>query len=251
MKTFVWIFLILSGVFAEPYLSEPLLGKYSITCSYSCYVDDYGRPHSGTDYYQCDAAPIYAAHDGYLIAHWMIPNNQGGNFIVVDDKIGAKSRYLHLKSFGPGIEAEKEIWVARGQVIGYMGNTGGPWRQKDGSFRSPVHLHFEAYLNGKAVDPYSEETFLWLKGLPIVFSCRTDFDFVSATQQFDPQGFRYSTISSATFATMVSSEKGSLQVKVLGANPGVESPAFVFCPLASRTKVRFAAKVYGKTISQV
>jgi hypothetical protein len=199
MKTLVWIFLFLNGVFAVPYLSDPLSGTYSLTCSYSCYYDKYGNPHKGTDYQQYEGAPVYAAHNGYLIAHLMAPGNKGGNYIVLDNKNGEKSRYLHLKSFGPGIEAEKEVLVARGQIIGYMGNTGGPWEQNDGSFRSPVHLHFEAYLDGKAVDPYSEETFLWLKGLPIVFSCRTDFDFVSAIQQFDPQGFRYSNISASTF----------------------------------------------------
>jgi hypothetical protein len=249
MRAMIWLSLLVGGLFAEPYLSNPLSDMSHKTCEFACYTG-----HKGTDYQQYEGAPIYAAHDGYVTAHLQVAGNKGGNYVVLDDESGHKTRYLHLKDFGPGIQAEKKVWVSRGQMIGRMGNSGGPWLQGYDDVgnpieRSPVHLHFEAYLKGVAVDPYSESSYLWLNGLPIVPSFRMDFDFASVTQQYDSQGFRYGF--NASFAALVPIEKGSLQVKVLGANPGVESPAFVFCPLASRTKIHYSVKVYNKTISQV
>jgi len=63
--------------------------------------------------------------------------------------------------------------VARGQVIGYEGNSGGPWCQDPPSCTirtSPYHLHFEVRdggtsgnncCSGTAIDPYGASTYSW------------------------------------------------------------------------------------------
>jgi murein DD-endopeptidase MepM/ murein hydrolase activator NlpD len=65
--------------------------------------------------------------------------------VVIGHANGLSSRYVHLlPRFAPGVRAGSR--VSRGQLIGYMGNTG----------RSTgTHLHWEVQRNGVPVDPRS------------------------------------------------------------------------------------------------
>ena len=82
---------------------------------------------------------VYATGDGVVErveeTYWGY-----GNLVTLNHGYGYKTQYAHLSEFGVKL-GEK---VKRGQVIGYVGNTGkstGP------------HLHYEVLRNGEATDP--------------------------------------------------------------------------------------------------
>lgn len=60
------------------------------------------------------------------------------NYIVVYHEDGTSARYIHLKHKGSKVRPGQK--VAKGEVIGYSGNTG---------WSSGPHLHFEVNLPGK------------------------------------------------------------------------------------------------------
>ncbi|MCW5912604.1 MAG: M23 family metallopeptidase [Cyclobacteriaceae bacterium] len=98
----------------------------------------YVRPHNGLDFTAPAGAPIYATGDGTVrIAQY---SETLGNMVFVDHGFGLQTRYGHMTKFIV-YAGEK---VKRGQVIGYVGNTGtsvGP------------HLHYEVLYNGTYVNP--------------------------------------------------------------------------------------------------
>jgi murein DD-endopeptidase MepM/ murein hydrolase activator NlpD len=97
----------------------------------------WGAMHQGIDIGAANGSPIYAADSGTVFyAGWM---GGYGNIILIDHGGGRVTAYAHQSGF-----AVRGGGVGRGQVIGYVGNTGdstGP------------HLHFELRVNGNAVDP--------------------------------------------------------------------------------------------------
>ncbi len=96
------------------------------------------RPHLGIDIGAKRGTRIYATHKGKVIyAGWM-----GGYGKVV--KIKHSGGYVSLYAHQNRIAVKRGQYVKRGQIIGYVGNTG----------RSTApHLHFGLYKNGKAVSP--------------------------------------------------------------------------------------------------
>jgi murein DD-endopeptidase MepM/ murein hydrolase activator NlpD len=95
--------------------------------------------HEGIDFTAPVGTDIYATGNGTVIE---AGRNQGGygNEIVIDHGYSYKTVYAHLSRIfvRPGQK------VFRGQVIGYVGNTG--------KSTSP-HLHYEVRKNGIAVNP--------------------------------------------------------------------------------------------------
>lgn len=95
--------------------------------------------HSGMDFSAPLGTEAYATGDGVVVevenGHWGY-----GNMITVDHGFGYKTRYAHLQKFA----VRKGQKVKRGQVIGYIGNTGKT---------TGVHLHYEVLKNNVAVDP--------------------------------------------------------------------------------------------------
>lgn len=95
--------------------------------------------HEGMDFSANVGAPIYATGDGTITR----ANNQlsgYGNLIEITHGFGYKTRYGHLSKYN----AKQGQKVKRGDIIGYVGNTG----------RSTgAHLHYEVYYQGKVVNP--------------------------------------------------------------------------------------------------
>jgi murein DD-endopeptidase MepM/ murein hydrolase activator NlpD len=96
--------------------------------------------HNGVDLVAPPGTPVHAASDGKVVG--AAPNAGYGNWIRIAHAHNVATVYGHLSEFAPGISAGVE--VHRGQVIGFVGNTGrstGP------------HLHFEVIKDGQAIDP--------------------------------------------------------------------------------------------------
>ena len=95
--------------------------------------------HEGMDFTAPLGTEIYASGDGTIES--ASANKRGmGNYLVIDHGFGYSSVYAHLEGFNvrPGQK------VRRGDVIGYVGNTG---------LSVAPHLHYEIKLNGVNVDP--------------------------------------------------------------------------------------------------
>lgn len=104
----------------------------------------YWRMHGGVDIGGAVGAPIYAAYDG-VVTHVATGYNGGsGNNVRIDhgtvDGHQLETSYLHMDSY---LVAEGET-VTRGQLIGYVGNTG---------LSTSAHLHFGTYVDGVNSDP--------------------------------------------------------------------------------------------------
>ena len=84
--------------------------------------------HHGLDIANEKGTPVYATADGVILAAKRMKNF--GKFISINHKYGYQTNYGHLSK----IVVRKGQKVKRGQIIGYMGNTG----------RSTgTHLHYE------------------------------------------------------------------------------------------------------------
>ena len=97
------------------------------------------RSHMGMDFTAPLGTPIYAAGDGKVVDAGF--NTSGfGNRVVINHGYGFQTLYGHMLR----IKARVGESVKRGEVIGYVGNTGkstGP------------HCHYEVHRNGIPVDP--------------------------------------------------------------------------------------------------
>ncbi len=135
-------------------MSWPVAGY--ITQEFGCsslswYAPRGGCPsfHDGIDISNADGTPIRAAAAGVVAFVGYNPyeaRKDAAWIVAIGHANGLDSRYAHLQPrFAPGVRAGSR--VARGQVIGYMGNTG----------RSTgTHLHWQVNRNGLAVDPRSQ-----------------------------------------------------------------------------------------------
>lgn len=99
-------------------------------------------PHRGFDFMAKKGTPIYATADGKVSLARMTMGGFG-NQIMIDHQNSYKTRYAHLQR-GNAFAVKEGDFVKRGQLIGYMGNTG----RSVGN-----HLHYEVLKNGKQVNP--------------------------------------------------------------------------------------------------
>lgn len=96
------------------------------------------RQHSGQDLAGRPGTPILSAADGEVV--YAGRQSGYGNVVKIKHAFGYQTVYAHLKT----IDVEYGQTVARGDVIGGMGNTG----------RSTgTHLHYEIRIGGTAVNP--------------------------------------------------------------------------------------------------
>lgn len=124
----------------------PLNGGYYISCRYG--IPDYkGYAHHGADLAAGKGTPIYAAADG--IISMAACKNSYGNCVQISHGTAEDGRrydtlYAHMSSF---CVSEGQA-VAKGEVIGYVGNTGDVTGKNGG-----YHLHLELRINGARTDP--------------------------------------------------------------------------------------------------
>jgi murein DD-endopeptidase MepM/ murein hydrolase activator NlpD len=120
----------------------------------TCYLhDNFGesrgsRSHQGTDIAGSLGQEVYAVEDGVLYRQAVDgqPNTElSGNGWNLRGTSGTTYAFLHLSGFAPGLRVGSS--VVRGQLIGFVGDTGNPG---PGNY----HLHFEVHPGGgAAVDP--------------------------------------------------------------------------------------------------
>ncbi|MDN5570222.1 MAG: peptidoglycan DD-metalloendopeptidase family protein [Propionibacteriaceae bacterium] len=101
------------------------------------------RPHNGNDWGAATGTPIYAAQSGAVLKAG--PNGGFGNFVLIGhgNLVGGKyvtTGYAHQSRIAVSVGQR----VERGQLIGYVGNTG---------LSTTPHLHFEVRLDGVPVNP--------------------------------------------------------------------------------------------------
>ena len=110
-------------------------------------ADPWGIPHRGTDFAAPGGTPIYAIADGIVSAARAM--NSYGNCVQVshgtaDDGCRYDSLYAHMSS----IAVAEGTAVQRGDLLGYVGNTGNVYGAGGG-----YHLHLELRVNGSRTDP--------------------------------------------------------------------------------------------------
>lgn len=101
-----------------------------------------GFPHVGIDIGWGGGLELYAPAAGWLSWSWA---GSYGNLAVITHDDGSRSRIAHADSY-LGFNGRR---VERGEHIGTMGKSGGPW----GTSGWFVHCHQEYWVDGRAVDP--------------------------------------------------------------------------------------------------
>jgi murein DD-endopeptidase MepM/ murein hydrolase activator NlpD len=100
-----------------------------------------GHMHAGIDIAAGEGTPIHAADAGRVVLMQGTGASGGyGNFTCVQHTASMSTCYAHQSRFGTSVGAS----VSRGQVIGYVGNTGHSFG---------AHLHFEVRVGGSPVNP--------------------------------------------------------------------------------------------------
>ncbi|MBT5858902.1 MAG: M23 family metallopeptidase [Flavobacteriales bacterium] len=95
--------------------------------------------HDGMDFAAATGTPIYATANG-TIEKSTYDRGGYGKHVIINHGFGYKTLYAHMNE----IKVSKGSTVKRGDVIGYVGNTGlsvGP------------HLHYEVHYKGKKENP--------------------------------------------------------------------------------------------------
>jgi murein DD-endopeptidase MepM/ murein hydrolase activator NlpD len=98
----------------------------------------YVRPHKGLDFTAPVGTPVYATGDGRVDNAYYSPTY--GNVVYLNHGFDFETRYAHMTKYvvQPG---EK---VKRGQIIGYVGNTG---------TSVSAHLHYEVLFRNDHINP--------------------------------------------------------------------------------------------------
>jgi murein DD-endopeptidase MepM/ murein hydrolase activator NlpD len=114
-------------------LSMPVNGTFSSPFGYR-----WGRLHAGVDIAAPEGTPIHAADSGRVVLlGW---TGGYGNYTCIQHTASMSTCYGHQSRYGTTMGAG----VRRGQLIGYVGNTGHSFG---------AHLHFEVRINGTPQDP--------------------------------------------------------------------------------------------------
>ena len=97
------------------------------------------KMHNGIDFAASIGTPIYATADG-SVSKVEVRFSGYGKVVEIDHGFGYRTRYAHMHDF----TVKKGQQVKRGDLIGYVGNTG---------LSTAPHLHYEVLINDERVDP--------------------------------------------------------------------------------------------------
>lgn len=98
----------------------------------------YRKMHNGMDFTAPPGTPIYATGDGKVTKAGL--GSGYGKMVIIEHGFGYKTYYAHMSKYN----TKKGRTVKRGEIIGYVGNTG---------LSSGPHLHYEVWKNGVVVNP--------------------------------------------------------------------------------------------------
>ena len=96
------------------------------------------KMHNGLDFTAPQGTPIYATGDGQITTAGMGMGT--GNHVIINHGYGYETEYMHMVR----IKAREGQRVKRGEIIGWVGNTGAS---------TGPHCHYEVHVNGNPVDP--------------------------------------------------------------------------------------------------
>jgi murein DD-endopeptidase MepM/ murein hydrolase activator NlpD len=97
------------------------------------------KMHTGIDFAASIGTPIYATADG-IVEEVSVKFSGYGKMVLIDHGFGYKTRYAHMHDF----TVRNGQNVKRGELIGYVGNTG---------LSTAPHLHYEVLLNNVHINP--------------------------------------------------------------------------------------------------
>ncbi|MGL5810229.1 MAG: peptidoglycan DD-metalloendopeptidase family protein [Nocardioides sp.] len=124
-------------------LGYPVSGRVTSPFGYRRHpIYGYWGLHDGIDFASSCGTPLYAVAPGRVLSSYF--QSAYGNRLLIDHGairgVGLATIYNHATSYvvSPG------SWVGKGQLIGYLGNTG---------WSTGCHLHFTVTADGKPVDP--------------------------------------------------------------------------------------------------
>ena len=84
---------------------------------------------------------VIILQDGYNNIKGSTRNTSYGNFVKIEHKNGYATLYAHMQK---GLLVKNGEYVKKGQVLGYMGNSGNA---------NGAHLHFEVWKDGIRINP--------------------------------------------------------------------------------------------------
>jgi murein DD-endopeptidase MepM/ murein hydrolase activator NlpD len=96
------------------------------------------KMHYGLDFTAPQGTPIYATGDGTVTTAGY--GTGTGNHVIINHGYGYETVYMHMVR----IKARGGQRVKRGEIIGWVGNTGAS---------TGPHCHYEVHINGSPVDP--------------------------------------------------------------------------------------------------
>ena len=132
-----------SNVKSNGFLDFPVSGN--ITSSYGPRrhpIFGYRSIHDGIDFGDSCGAPIYATAKGVVVETYF--QKAWGNRIIVDHGLHKGVSVATISNHLSGYAVQAGDHVKRGQIIGFVGNTG---------WSTGCHLHFTVLINGGHVDP--------------------------------------------------------------------------------------------------
>lgn len=97
------------------------------------------KMHTGIDFAAAIGTPLYATADG-VIDRLDVSFSGYGKMIEIDHGFGYRTRYAHMHGFA----VRKGQKIKRGDLIGYVGDTG---------LSTAPHLHYEVFVNGVHANP--------------------------------------------------------------------------------------------------
>lgn len=132
-------FVVKRVAFRKPVNETRISGRFGIRKKHPIHGDR--RMHKGVDYAAPTGTSIAAAADGTVV---FVKTSRGGygKHIKIKHNGTYSTLYGHMSKFAKGMKSGTK--VKQGQVIGYVGATGGA---------TGPHLHYEVHRNGIHIDP--------------------------------------------------------------------------------------------------